>query len=107
MKTTLDLPDDLARAVKLRALQDGREVEDIISDVLSANLLPAKTAMPEVGQTVSKNLPMIKVRPAQPSDASSMTTQEWCDWLKDVDLQLEVERYEKALGHQHVDRANP
>ena len=28
------------------------------------------------------------------------------DWLKDVDLQLEVERYEKAFGHQHVDRAD-
>ena len=46
-------------------------------------------------------------RPVQPVDARMLTTQEWCDWLKDLDLQGEVERYEKAFGHQHVDRVDP
>ena len=65
------------------------------------NSLQAKDDAP----VVSKNLPLIKLRPAEPIDARSLTQQEWCDWLKEVELQLDVERYEKALGHQHVDRA--
>jgi plasmid stability protein len=106
MKTTLDLPDALMRAIKLRAEQEGRKIKDLVAELLVAGLAPAVEASPENGPVESKNLPLVKLRPAQPDNADSLTTQEWCDWIKDVDLQLEVERYEKAFGHQHVDRAD-
>ena len=107
MKTTLDLPDALVNEIKLRATHEGREFTDVIADLLTAGLSPTINSHAENGQTVSKTLPLIKARPAPPTDVQKLSTQEWCDWIKDVDLQLEVERYEKALGHQHVDRADP
>ncbi len=106
MKTTLELPDDLVREIKLRAVHEGRKLKDVIADLLRTGLTPATKTSPRNGPAVAKNLPKIKARPAQPADAAKLSTQEWCDWLKDVDLQLEVERYEKAFGHQHVDLSN-
>lgn len=106
MKTTLDLPDALMREIKLRAEQEGRKLKDVVADLLAAGLPSVVETSPQNGRVVSKNLPLIKLRPAPSVDAHTLSTQEWCDWLKDVDLQLEIERYEKALGHQHVDRVD-
>jgi hypothetical protein len=104
MKTTLDLPDALVNEITLRASREGREVKDLIADMLTTGMLPTKNASLPNGAAVSKTLPLIKLRPVQPTDARKLTTQEWCDLIKEVELQLEVERYEKALGHQYVDR---
>jgi plasmid stability protein len=106
MKTTLDLPDGLVREIKLRAVREGRKLKDVIADLLRAALSPQGKTGAKNGRTVAKKLPVIRVRPTQPGDAKKLTSQEWCDWLKNLDLQLEVERHEKALGHQHVDRAD-
>ena len=38
MKTTLDLPDDLMRAIKIRAAEDNRKLKDLIADLLRAGL---------------------------------------------------------------------
>lgn len=38
MKTTLDLPDDLVKRVKLRALQEGRKLKDAVADLLRKGL---------------------------------------------------------------------
>jgi hypothetical protein len=105
MKTTLELPDALIREIKLRAVREGRKLKDVIADLLRLALTGHRKATSKNGGLVPKNLPMIKVRP-QPSDAEKLTSQEWCDWIKDVDVELDVERHEKALGHQHVDRAD-
>jgi len=105
MKTTLDLPDRVLNEIQRRALQQGREVNDVVADLLTAGVAPVQEH-PDQSRLVAKTLPRIKVRPVQPSADRKLTTQEWCDWIKEVDLQLEVERYEKALGHQHVDRSD-
>ncbi len=34
MKTTLDLPDDLMRAIKVRAVKENRRLKDAIADLL-------------------------------------------------------------------------
>jgi plasmid stability protein len=44
MKTTLDLPADLVREMKLRAEQMGCMVEDVATDLLKRALAPAKSA---------------------------------------------------------------
>jgi len=48
MKTTLDLPDDLMRAVKIRAVERNQRLKDVVSDALRAALAapPAAPAEP-------------------------------------------------------------
>jgi plasmid stability protein len=38
MKTTLDLPDDLLRAIKIRAAEENRKLKDMIADLLRRSL---------------------------------------------------------------------
>jgi hypothetical protein len=38
MKTTLELPDDLMRAVKIRAVEENRRLKDTIADLLASGL---------------------------------------------------------------------
>jgi hypothetical protein len=106
MKTTLNLPTSLLEEITQRAALEGRQVDDFVAVLLTAGLSSTGKNHSDRGPVVAKTLPLIKVRPAQPADARRLTTQEWCDFVKNVDMQLEVERYEKAFGHQHVDRAD-
>jgi hypothetical protein len=43
MKTTLDLPDELMRMVKLRAVQENRKLKDLIADLLRRGLAQQPT----------------------------------------------------------------
>jgi len=48
MKTTLDLPDDLMREMKLRAVIQGRTLRDLVAEFLRQGLgLSATPAAPE------------------------------------------------------------
>jgi plasmid stability protein len=38
MKTTLDLPDDLVRAVKIRAAEENRKLRDVTAELLRRGL---------------------------------------------------------------------
>ena len=102
MKTTFDLPDELLAQLKQRAARDGRNVEEVAAHLLADALGDARTPSAEL---VPKHLPLIKARPAELA-ARPVTTQEFCDFIKDVEQQHEVERHERAFGHQHVDRAD-
>lgn len=102
MSTTLELPDDVMREIEKQAARAGSKPDDFLASFLRNRLVPAE---PATAAVVPKRLPYIKARPATP-DAHGMSQQEWCDWLKEQDLQLEVERHEKAFGHQFVDRTH-
>ena len=41
MKTTLNLPDDLVKEVKLRAVNDGMKLQDAVADLLRKGLASA------------------------------------------------------------------
>jgi hypothetical protein len=47
MKTTLDLPDALVKQVKLRALQEGRKLKDMVADLLRKGLAAGKVGQPD------------------------------------------------------------
>jgi hypothetical protein len=48
MKTTFDLPPDLVRAVKLRAVHEGRKLKDVAADLLKRGLAgPESPAKPQ------------------------------------------------------------
>ena len=105
MKTTVDFPPELMCAIERRAAQEGRELQEVVAEMLAAGLTPAPEANSPPGALVAKQLPRIKARPASPPDARTLIQQEWCDWLKEVEQQHELERYERTFGHQYVDRA--
>src|SRR6185312_1403123 len=44
MKTTLDLPDDLVRAVKIRAAEENRKLKDLMADLLRRGLVQKRGA---------------------------------------------------------------
>ena len=83
MKTTLDLPDELIREAKLRALIQGRTLRDLVADFLRQGLGMAAPQLPEVpppGSLVavgSGGLPVIRCRADAP--ASRMSVKELLD----------------------------
>ncbi len=46
MKTTLDLPDELMRAIKVRAAQQGRKMKDVVTELLRSGLSQTHSGAP-------------------------------------------------------------
>ena len=44
MKTTLDLPEDLMREIKIRAVKENRKLKDAIADLLRRGLVQRREA---------------------------------------------------------------
>jgi plasmid stability protein len=55
MKTTLDLPDDLMRAVKIRAAEHNLKLKDVVADALRAalNVSAAAPARQDAGHAAA------------------------------------------------------
>ncbi len=51
MKTTVELPDDLIRAIKIRAVSEGRRLKDLIPELLRRGL-ESEDAPQEAGRRV-------------------------------------------------------
>jgi plasmid stability protein len=72
MKTTLDLPDELVRQLKLRALRDGRKLKDAAAEALRAGLAASATSHANVERPAQvikdkkTGLPVIQCRRAAP-----------------------------------------
>jgi hypothetical protein len=67
MKTTLDLPDDLIRAVKMRAVEENRKLKDMIADLLRRGLAQESEVPPSTRQRV--RLPLVQcVHEARPGE---------------------------------------
>jgi hypothetical protein len=92
MKLTLDMPSDLVKLVKLRALQEGRTLRDFVADLLRRGLsTPSNPTADAAGPLVTKDkrtgLPIIHCkRRAAPHEeltpervADSLLSQE-TDW---------------------------
>jgi plasmid stability protein len=58
MKTTLDLPDDLMRAVKIRAVEENRTLKDTIADLFRRGLAQPSGVPPTARQRV--RLPLVQ-----------------------------------------------
>jgi hypothetical protein len=72
MKTTLELPDELANEIQKRATKEGRSIEEIVADLLASPVAGVEKTDPEDSRPVPKTLPIIKVRRAQPTDARKL-----------------------------------
>ena len=58
MKTTLDLPDDLMRDIKIRAVQENRKLKDAIADLLRRGL--SKKAVGPLSVRNRVRLPLVQ-----------------------------------------------
>ncbi len=58
MKTTLDLPDDLMRAIKIRAAQQDRKIKDVVAELLKRGLSQAENG-PPLSLTRRVKLPLV------------------------------------------------
>ena len=66
MKTTLDIPDDLLRTMKMRAVQEGRKFKDVAAEVFRRGLARLE---PVADRSLRRRvkLPLIQCRhPAAP-----------------------------------------
>lgn len=73
VKTTLDLPNDLVREVKLRAVNEGKKLKDVISDLLRQGL--GHPSPPVSGGTARRgriDLPLFPSSPDAPARRMSM-----------------------------------
>lgn len=69
MKTTIDLPADLVREIKIQAVRDGRKLKDAVTEMLRASL-NARTSKARSTKGAKKiSLPTIKCRHGAASGA--------------------------------------
>jgi hypothetical protein len=52
MKTTLDLPDDLMRDVKIRAVHERKKLKDAIAEFIRKGMAAPKTSRPKIPKPV-------------------------------------------------------
>jgi plasmid stability protein len=65
VKTTLDLPDDLMREVKIRAVMENRKLKDAIADLLRRGL--SQRSQPRIRHRVA--FPLVRcARKARPDE---------------------------------------
>lgn len=66
MKTTLELPDDLMRAIKVRAAQQDRKIKDVVAELLRCGLSQADSG-PATSPAQRVTLPLVRCEhPALP-----------------------------------------
>jgi plasmid stability protein len=94
VKTTLDLPDELVRRLKLRAVHSGRKLKEVAADMLAAGLAVPLAGSSEEPAVVVKDkktgLPVIRCRRSAPRGqeltpervAEILTAQE-AGWARD------------------------
>ena len=74
MKTTLDLPEDLVREIKLRAVREDRNVKDLAAELLRAGLQTTRSR-PAARATIdidAKGVPRILCSPSAPAAKMSV-----------------------------------
>jgi hypothetical protein len=52
MKTTLELPDELMREVKIRAIHEGKKLKDAIADFIRKGMAASKTRSAKIPKPV-------------------------------------------------------
>jgi hypothetical protein len=91
MKTTLDLPAELVREMKLRAADEGRKLRDVATEVVRRGLMQPSSLDASTRHRVK--LPLIECGKPKPP-AKQMTAEQ----VADVLLKQEMEWSDEAAG---------
>jgi hypothetical protein len=84
MKTTLELPNDLVREVKVLAAQEQLKLKDLVADLLRRGL--AARVMPDRKPRKPMKLPLIQCRHAaafSPEQVSELLLRQEMEWAHD------------------------
>ena len=94
MKTTLDLPDDLMREIKIRAATQGKKLKDVMADTLRCGLFPetvSQTANRPI-ITTDHELGHLVVKGTEHAPISGMTIEEILKLEQDTLYQEDLQR---------------
>ena len=90
MKTTLELPDDLMREIKLRAVHEDRKLKDLVAELLRKGLDAPAEGPRKVRHRVK--LPIIECsRPASPDE--ELTPERVAQILNDEEVQWTLDSW--------------
>ena len=91
MKTTFDLPDELVREIKLKAVHEGRKLKDAMAELLRAGLaVGAAKAEERTARKKKSRLPLVKCRHGATA-ATEMTPQGVADVLLEQEASWHAE----------------
>jgi plasmid stability protein len=83
MKTTLDIPEELVREMKIRAAKEGRKLREVATDVIQRGLSAEKSVTPETESRRVK-LPMLTggkaIRQFTPKEIDEILLQQEVEW---------------------------
>ncbi len=87
MKVTLELPDDLVQAIKLRALHQRRRFKDVMAEYLQVaiNLPPRQPG--KAGGGTATTLPVLKAACVTSPQVTGWSPQQMSDWIKEQALE--------------------
>ncbi len=91
MKTTLDLPDELMRAIKVRAAQQDRKIKDVVAELLRRGLSGQEQAA-----AVRRRVQLPLVQCGEPV-GEPMTPQRVAEALLDEEADSTIGRASAAL----------
>lgn len=101
MKTTVDIPDELASELSRRAAAGGRDLAaEVVALVRKGLAVPASTEQPTHAAAVVAidpvtGLPVVHSPPGAP--ISRLTTDEILNVMRDVDEEEDLERFARSL----------
>ena len=74
MKTTIDLPSELVRAIKLRALNENRRLKEVVTDLLRSGLKHggATDSVPQKGRMEFPLFATTRIAPASRLSAEEL-----------------------------------
>ncbi|MBX3168115.1 MAG: antitoxin [Candidatus Eremiobacteraeota bacterium] len=90
MKTTLELPDSLVRQIKLRAIQEGRKLKDMVAVLLQKGLEAPEsglTGQSALGYDERTQLPVVRCRlsrPLSPEQVAEILLEQEQAWQRDL-----------------------
>ena len=97
MKTTLDLPEDLVREMKLRAVLEGRKLREVATEIFRRGLAQPslQTAVPTQPGVIQNRvkLPLIQGLPGTPK--FNLTPED----IDQILSEQEMKRFNEACGH--------
>lgn len=91
MKTTMELPDDLMREVKIRAAREGKKLKDVMEQAIRIGLNtppPAARSLPSFVKISPEGFPYIESGP----DTKKLTAEEWIQLEQDIILEEDLQR---------------
>jgi plasmid stability protein len=96
MKTTIDLPEPLVRAMKLRAAQEGRKLKDVATEIFRLGLNAPSQSVDEKPLRQKLVAPLFICEPSQAS-ASGMKIDQLLRLEQQAQMEEDLNRVSSSL----------